>query len=469
MDAFDALAVVGLGRHARGGAPSPDHLRAASHARPLGAARGHTSRRRSGDRLRSTRARRPDRARCAPGHHACVVACRSMHPSPSDDGGAAIDGGNQRRPTPPADGVASGRARRGPPRWTAVPHAPVTHSAPAGAGAGSAIAHDCFLPRWTTPADGARRDAGRRRDRPHGQRVRSTVASASQSRRRGSHGFGPLSGAGADARGRIERLRAPYAGRSGARASAASAPSPGTTRAGPPRRHGANRGARETHGGGRGARPRRGIMAIHPGAGSGQSHAGPAVTVRPPPLDVLGARWALGGARALAGGAEVVPARGPPSPLSRTSVSRGPCRALVGAAGGFLTDGSDGRLRRLGLNGSAERAAKFGAAVDAVAAAGDGWACIAGGRAHGGAACGPAAIGPRPRACAGDTGRHRATPGESGPRAAIEARPPGATAPGTASMRAARPVAARRSRGHGRVPSPGRGRTAAGAPARTRT
>ena len=144
------------------------------------------------------------------------------------------------------------------------------------------------------------------------------------------------------------------------------------------------------------------------------------MSLQPPLGDLLGARWTLGsavtavawsgecaafaladGAVALApvpwagapslrrreeGGVEVVPARGPPPPLTRALVSRGPCLALAGAADGFLTGGADGRLRRLALDGTAEKLAKFDAAVDAVVAAGPGWACIAGGRVHEGPA-----------------------------------------------------------------------------------
>jgi hypothetical protein len=140
------------------------------------------------------------------------------------------------------------------------------------------------------------------------------------------------------------------------------------------------------------------------------------MSVQPPLADLLGARWALGsavgvvawsgecaafaladGTVALAsvpwsgaptlrrreeGGVEVVPARGAPPPLARASVSRGPCLALAGVAGGFLTGGADGRLRRLALDGTAEKVAKFEGAVNAVVATGPGWACIAGGRAY---------------------------------------------------------------------------------------
>ena len=144
------------------------------------------------------------------------------------------------------------------------------------------------------------------------------------------------------------------------------------------------------------------------------------MSVQPPLADLLGVRWALGspvtavawsgacaafaladGTVALApvpwegapslkgrdeGGVEVVPARGPPPPLTRASVSRGPCLALAGAADGFLTGGADGRVRHLALDGTAEKVAQLGAAVDAVAAAGPGWACIADGQVHEGPA-----------------------------------------------------------------------------------
>ncbi len=145
-------------------------------------------------------------------------------------------------------------------------------------------------------------------------------------------------------------------------------------------------------------------------------------TPQPPLADLLGARWTLGsavttvawsgecagfaladGTVALApvpwagapslrrreeGGVEVVPARGPPPPLTRASVSRGPCLALASATDGFLTGGADGRLRRLALDGTAEKVAQLGAAVDAVVATGPGWACITDGRVHEGpAAC----------------------------------------------------------------------------------
>ena len=146
------------------------------------------------------------------------------------------------------------------------------------------------------------------------------------------------------------------------------------------------------------------------------------MALQPPLMDLLGARWALGrevvavawtrdcaafaladGTVALApvpwegaptlrrrkdGGAELVPARdGSPPPLARASISRGPCRALVGTAEGFLTGGADGRLRRLAPDGTAEKLAKFPAAVEAVAVAGDaGWACVAEGRVQGGPA-----------------------------------------------------------------------------------
>jgi len=143
-------------------------------------------------------------------------------------------------------------------------------------------------------------------------------------------------------------------------------------------------------------------------------------TPQPPLADLLGARWTLGsavtavawsgecaafaladGTVALAtvpwagapslrprkeGGVEVVPARGPPPPLARASVSRGPCLALASAADGFLTGGADGRLRRLALDGTAEKVAQLGAAVDAVVATGPGWACISDGRVHEGPA-----------------------------------------------------------------------------------
>jgi hypothetical protein len=146
------------------------------------------------------------------------------------------------------------------------------------------------------------------------------------------------------------------------------------------------------------------------------------MALQPPLMDVLGARWALGreavavawtrgcaafaladGTVALApvpwegapslrrrkdGGAELVPAReGGPPPLARASISRGPCRALVGTAEGFLTGGADGRLRRLAPDGTAEKLAKFPAPVEAAAVAGDaGWACVAEGRVQGGPA-----------------------------------------------------------------------------------
>ena len=140
------------------------------------------------------------------------------------------------------------------------------------------------------------------------------------------------------------------------------------------------------------------------------------MSLQPPLADLLGARWTLGsavtavawsgecaafaladGAVALVpvpwpgaptlrrreeGGVEVVPARGPPPPLTRALVSRGPCLAVAGVPGGFLTGGADGRLRRLALDGAAEKLTKFDAAVDAVVATGPGWACIAGGRVH---------------------------------------------------------------------------------------
>ncbi len=139
-------------------------------------------------------------------------------------------------------------------------------------------------------------------------------------------------------------------------------------------------------------------------------------TPQPPLADLLGVRWALGspvtavawsghcagfaladGTVALApvpwagapslrprkeGGVEVVPARGPPPPLTRASVSRGPCLAVAGAADGFLTGGADGRVRRLALDGTAEKVAQLGAGVDAVVAAGPGWACISDGRVY---------------------------------------------------------------------------------------
>lgn len=144
------------------------------------------------------------------------------------------------------------------------------------------------------------------------------------------------------------------------------------------------------------------------------------MSVQPPLADLLGAQWALGsgvgavawsgecagfaladGTVALApvpwpgapslrrhaeGGVEVVPARGSPPPLARASVSRGPCLALAGVADGFLTGGADGRLRRLALDGTAEKVAQLGAAVEAVAGADRGWACIAGGQVHEGPA-----------------------------------------------------------------------------------
>ncbi len=139
-------------------------------------------------------------------------------------------------------------------------------------------------------------------------------------------------------------------------------------------------------------------------------------TPQPPLADLLGARWTLGSAvtavawsgecaafaladgtvalvsvpwagapslrRREEGGIEVVPARGPPPPLTRASISRGPCLALAGVADGFLAGGADGRLRRLALDGTAEKVAQLGAAVDAVVATGPGWACIADGRVH---------------------------------------------------------------------------------------
>ncbi len=144
------------------------------------------------------------------------------------------------------------------------------------------------------------------------------------------------------------------------------------------------------------------------------------MSLQPPLADLLGARWTLGsavtavawsgecaafaladGAVALVpvpwpgaptlrhreeGGVEIVPARGPPPPLTRALVSRGPCLAMAGVEGGFLTGGADGRLRRLALDGTAEKLTKFDAAVDAVVATGPGWACIAGGQVHEGPA-----------------------------------------------------------------------------------
>lgn len=141
---------------------------------------------------------------------------------------------------------------------------------------------------------------------------------------------------------------------------------------------------------------------------------------QPSLLDLLGARWALGsavaatawsggcagfaladgtvalapvpwpGAPALrgreGGGVELVPGRGLPPPLARTSVSRGPCRALAGGPDGFLAGCSDGRLRRLLPDGAASRVARFDAPVDAAVTTGatpTGWACVAGGRVHG--------------------------------------------------------------------------------------
>lgn len=83
------------------------------------------------------------------------------------------------------------------------------------------------------------------------------------------------------------------------------------------------------------------------------------------------------------GGVEVLAADGPPPPLARASVSRGPCLALAGAAEGFLSGGADGRLRRVDTTGQATRIHAFAPApVTAAVVMGAGWACLADGVAH---------------------------------------------------------------------------------------
>jgi hypothetical protein len=55
---------------------------------------------------------------------------------------------------------------------------------------------------------------------------------------------------------------------------------------------------------------------------------------------------------------------------------------------GFLTGGADGRLRRLSLDGAAEKVAQLGGPVASAIATGAGWACIAGDTVHEGPAPG---------------------------------------------------------------------------------
>ena len=84
------------------------------------------------------------------------------------------------------------------------------------------------------------------------------------------------------------------------------------------------------------------------------------------------------------GRTELVPARGEPRPLVRVAVSRGPCLALAAWGVGFLVGCSDGRLRRVDPDGTAEKVAKFAAPVQRVVSVRNGWACLAGGRLEAG-------------------------------------------------------------------------------------
>ncbi|MBV8663934.1 MAG: hypothetical protein JO107_12605, partial [Hyphomicrobiales bacterium] len=83
------------------------------------------------------------------------------------------------------------------------------------------------------------------------------------------------------------------------------------------------------------------------------------------------------------GGVELMPANGPPPPLARATLARGPCLSLIAAGDDFLVGSADGVLRRVNKEGQPRKLATFnGRPVTSVAWNKAGWACIAGGALH---------------------------------------------------------------------------------------
>jgi WD40 repeat protein len=80
------------------------------------------------------------------------------------------------------------------------------------------------------------------------------------------------------------------------------------------------------------------------------------------------------------GGVEVRPPTIPSPPVSRVLAHEGPCRALVAQGdGGFLSGGEDGRVARIGLDGSIDASARpTGRRIHLLAAGLAGWACASG-------------------------------------------------------------------------------------------
>jgi hypothetical protein len=81
-----------------------------------------------------------------------------------------------------------------------------------------------------------------------------------------------------------------------------------------------------------------------------------------------------------AGGLEVHPPTVPNPPVSRVLAHQGPCRALVAQpGGGFLSGGEDGRVVRIGFDGSTDAGTRPAArGIDLLAAGPGGWAYASG-------------------------------------------------------------------------------------------
>jgi WD40 repeat protein len=80
------------------------------------------------------------------------------------------------------------------------------------------------------------------------------------------------------------------------------------------------------------------------------------------------------------GGVEVRPPTMPSPPVLRVLAHEGPCRALIAQHGGFLSCGQDGRIVRIGIEGSIDAAAPpAGRRIDLLATGLAGWAYASGG------------------------------------------------------------------------------------------